>query len=338
VPYIVKRLISMAISIFLLAVVVFFAARVLPGDPARIRAGADATEELIARLRTEYGLDRPLFEQFGSYLGALLRGDLGTSTRTGGSVTAEFALFLPATLELSVTAFLIALILGVSLGTLAGSRAGRLPDLLVRGYTVLGTSMPIFWLSLLAVYFLAYQAQLFPSPIGRLPIGVRPPETVTGAYTLDALIAGDTALAGTAFQQLLLPALLLGVLNAVPIAKMTRSALIDSLASDFTRTARSFALPARRILLQDGLRNSAPTVITAAGLVAGHLIAGNIIVEQIFTWPGIGRYLATAIGQSDLDVVQGFVLIVGVGYIVINLIVDLLYTAADPRIKLGARP
>lgn len=329
-----RRALSCVVTITAMAVLVFFASRVLPGDPAVIRAGDDATPELVARIRTELGLDRPLYEQFLQFMQGLLRGDVGTSVRTGNPVAEDLLHFLPATLELSLVAFIIAIIIGVTLGTVAAVNERRWPDAAVRGVTAVGGSLPNFWLALLAIYMLVYTLDVFPSPVGRLPLGVSPPPRVTGLYTIDALIAGDGQLAMAALGQLALPALVLGVLSSVALARITRRAMIDALESGHTRAARGLNLSRRRILLQEGLRNALPTILTSMGFIAGHYIAGNIIIEQIFSWPGIGRYLSTAIGQSDLDVVQGFVILVGIGYVLINVVVDLLYSASDPRIDL----
>ncbi|MFB6395211.1 ABC transporter permease [Polymorphospora lycopeni] len=332
--YLLRRLLSSAITIAVMAVLVFFASRVLPGDPAVIRAGNDATPELIARIRAEHGLDLPLYEQFFHYVGGLLHGDLGTSVRTGNPVSADLLTFLPATLELSLLAFVVAVLIGVTVGTVAAARAGRWPDAVARGFTAVGGSMPSFWLALMAIFVLVYSLGLFPSPVGRLPLGTSAPPRHTGFLTIDALIAGDSALATSALAQLALPALLLGTLSSIALARITRTAMIDALSASHTRAARGLNLGRRHILLQEGFRNALPTIITSMGFVAGHLIAGNIIVEQIFSWPGIGRYLSTAISQSDLDVVQGFVIVVGVSYVLINLVVDLLYVVSDPRIDL----
>lgn len=333
--YVLRRIASSLITIGVLVVVVFLAARVLPGDPAKIRAGSDATPEMIEQLRVQYGFDRPMGEQFADYVSRLVRGDLGTSVRTGQPIVDELFGRLPATIELALAAFLIALVIGLILGTAAAVNRGGPLDAVIRGLAVIGTSIPAFWLALLAILVLVYTAGIFPSPMDRLPLGVSPPSHVTGLYTIDAVLVGDLGLAWTALRQLALPALLLGVLNSISILKITRSAMIDSLRSDYVRTARSFGFPERSVLWSDALRNALPPVITSVGLVAGHLIAGNIIIEQIFSWPGIGRYLNDALQQNDLEVVQAFVLVVGAGYVILNVLVDLLYSVVDPRIEFG---
>jgi peptide/nickel transport system permease protein len=333
--YSLRRIGSSLVTIAVMVCVVFLAARVLPGDPARIIAGNDATEEDIARVRGELGLDQPLIVQFGDYLSGILRGDLGDSIRTQQPVLDELMRRLPATLELALFAFLIAIVLGVGLGVLGATFRGTWIDGAVRGIAVVGTSIPSFWLALVGIMVLVYGLHLFPSPIDRLPTGVVPPPDITGLYVVDALLSGKTALAGVALRQLALPGILLGVLNAVSVLKITRASMVESLESDFVRTARTFGVPRRRLIFQDGLRSALPPVITSIGLVAGHLVAGNIIIERIYSWPGIGQYLSLAVESSDFPAITGFILLVGVGYVVVNLIVDFLYVAADPRIQIA---
>lgn len=335
--YVLRRVGSSLLTIALVALIVFFASRVLPGDPAVIRAGNDATPELIESIRAQYGLDRPLIEQFFSYAGSLLVGDFGTSIRTDRPVATELLGFLPATLELSLVALLISAMVGITAGVVAARWENRWPDAVVRGLTAFGGSMPSFWLSLLGIFALVYTLNLFPSPVGRLPLGTAAPPHVTGLLVLDSLLTGNFATAVAALGQLALPALILGMLSSVSLARITRAAMIDTLHAPHTRAARGLGLRPTSILVGEGVRNALPTIVTSLGLVAGHLIAGSIIVEQIFSWPGIGRYLATAITYSDLDVVQGYVILVAVAYVLINLTIDLLYTALDPRVKMGAR-
>ena len=333
--YLARRLASSAITIVLLALIVFLVARVLPGDPALIRAGSEASPQLIAEIRAQYGLDLPLYQQFLNYVSGLLRGDFGISIRTGGSVTRELLGYLPATLELSLAAFVVAAIVGVGAGTIASLYEGRWPDSIVRGFTALGGSLPAFWVSLLAISTLVYKFGVFPSPRGRLPRGITPPGSITGFYSFDAILSSDFGTARAALWQLALPALILGVLSSISLARITRGAMINALRAPNARAARGLNLRTTSIVFGEGMRNAIPTIITSLGLVAGHLIAGNIIVEQIFAWPGIGRYLSTAVSYTDLDVVQGFVIVVGIGYVMINVIVDVAYAAADPRIRLG---
>lgn len=333
--YVLKRLGISAITLFGLLVVVFTITRVLPGDAAAARLGPEATPQDIAALRAQYGLDRPLSTQFFDYLNKVLHGDLGRSVSTAQSVTTELLQRLPATLELSVLALVIAALIGFPLGFLGAVRQGTWLDACVRVYAVLGSSVALFWLGLLLVYFFFFQFHMFPAPVGRLPIGVQPPPHVTGFYLVDGLVTGHPDASWVAFNQLLLPALTLGLGAAAPILKMVRSAMIQTLSSDYVRAATALGVPRRTVLFVDALRNALLPVLTVLGIVVGYLIGGNVIVEFLFSWPGMGRYAYEGLQSNDLEVLQGFVIVVGAMYIVLNLLIDVLYSAIDPRIRVG---
>lgn len=335
--YLAKRVLISAGTILGIIVVVFFIVRVLPGDAAVVRAGPYATEESIEQIRDEFGLADPMHQQFTSYLGSVLQGDLGTSIRTEESVTSELLVRLPASLELAVYAVLLALVVGVPLGIMAAARRDGWLDRACRVFAVLGSSMALFWLGLLLIFVFFFKLRWFPGPIDRLAVGTAPPPTVTGFYTVDALLAGDLPLMGQAFHYLALPVITLGFVLSAPILKMVRAAMIDTLGSDHVRTARAMGVPPRQILLRDGFRNALLPVVTAIGLVFGFLLGGNIIVEYLFAWPGVGRYAFTAIQNNDLEALQGFVIVVGVLYVVLNVAIDMLYAWIDPRIRLGSK-
>lgn len=332
--YLGRRFGTALLSVVGVTVVVFIVSHVLPGDAAAARAGQYASPQQIAQIRAQYGLDKPILTQFASYLGGVAHGNLGTSIRTGQPVLGELMTRLPATLELSFAALVVALAVGIPLGALAAAKRGTAWDGIVRALTILISSTAVFWLGLMAIFFLCNQLQVFPSPIGRLPRGVNPPGHITGFYVLDALLEGNIGLAGTALRSLLLPALTLGLVTAAPVIKIVRSAMASALASDYVRTATAFAVPRRTILRQDAFRNSLLPVLTSIGIVAGYLIGGNIIIEQLFSWPGIGQFAYQSLQAHDLDAIQGFVLLVGVGYIALNFILDFAYAAADPRVEL----
>ena len=197
--------------------------------------------------------------------------------------------------------------------------------------------MALFWLGLLLIYFFFYRLGWFPPPVDRLPVSAVPPDRITGFYTIDALLRGDPGLAWTALKQLALPVITLGFVVTAPILKMVRQSMLEILDSDFVRTARAVGVPRREILLRDGFRNALLPVVTTLGIVFGYMIGGNIIVEFIFSWPGMGRYAYDAIQTNDLEALQGFVIVVGVVYVGLNVVVDLLYAWADPRIRLGGK-
>ncbi len=335
--YLTRRAVTTAFTLLGIVVVVFFVVRVLPGDAAVVRAGPYADAERLAQVREQYGLDRPLYEQFLSYLGGVVRGDLGTSTVSNQSVTSELMLRLMPSLELGLYAVLLACLIGIPMGVLAASRQGGWVDRLTRIGVITGSSMALFWLGLLLIYFGFYRLGWFPAPIDRLPVGVQPPPHLTGLYTVDALLTGKPGVAWTAARSLMLPVLTLTVVLVAPVMKMVRQSMIETLRSDYVRTARAMGVPERKVLLKDGLRNAMLPVITAIGIVFGYMLGGNIIVETLFAWPGIGRYAYQSIQNNDLEALQGFVILVGVMYVLLNVVIDLCYALIDPRIRMGAK-
>lgn len=333
--YITRRILSAGITVAGVVLVVFFVVRVIPGDSAALRAGPDADPAQIQAIRVRYGLDDPLWDQFRTYLGKVVRGDFGTSMRTDSSVTGELLARLPASLELALYSLIFAAILGFVLGLSAAALRGTAWDAVVRVIAVMGSSVAIFWLGLLAIYVFYYRLGFFPAPIDRIPLSAVPPPTVTGLFTVDALLAGDPVLAGQALGQVALPALTVGFVLAAPITKMVRSSVIESLSKDYVRTARSVGMPTRTILLKDGLRNAMLPIATTMGIVFGYMIGGNVIIESLFSWPGVGQYAYRAISAHDLDALQGFVIVVGLLYVTLNLLIDLSYLLIDPRVRLG---
>jgi ABC-type dipeptide/oligopeptide/nickel transport system permease component len=315
------------------AVVVFVITQLLPGDAARIQAGPYANQEQIDALRHELGLDRPLIAQFGTYIGDLFHFDFGTSSRTSQPVADELLKRLPASLELSLGALLVALIIGLAVGIVSASYPGKAIDSVGRGYTILSSSAASFWLALLAVLLFCNNLKWFPSPIGRLPRGYDPPTDITGSYAIDAVLTGNFTVAGVALRSLALPCIVLGFIAAPSIIKSVRASTISALSSDYARTARLFGYSRTSILFRDGLRNSLLPVLTTVGIVMGYLLGGNVIIEQIFSWPGIGQYAYQALKVHDLNALRGYALMVGTIYVLINAALDILYTVVDPRVE-----
>jgi dipeptide transport system permease protein len=316
-------------------IVVFFLLHIIPGNPAELRAGSLASEALIERYEREMGLNRPLIAQFADYVGALLQGDLGDSWRTDQPVREEIAKRLPATLELALTAFVAAMLMGLPLGILAAVYAGTWLDHAIRVFATFGASLALFWLALVSQHVFYYKLGWAPPPLDRLTIGMKEPPAVTGLLTIDSLLAGDWDTFRDALDHLWLPALTLAFVVSAPITKMMRAAMLDVLSTDFIRTARAVGVPMRQVILVDALRNAFIPVLTTSGIVFGYLMAGNVIVERVFSWAGIGQYAWNALVINDFNAVQGFVLLIAVVYVLINLIIDLAYGFIDPRIRLG---
>lgn len=331
--YLVSRALTALVSVFGIALVIFVVTQLLPGDPARVRAGQYATEEQIESLRVKFGLNQPVYVQLWDYFVGLFRLDLGDSTRTGQPVLSELMQRLPATLELSLAALLVALVIGVSLGVLSAANRDSWPDWISRGFAILASSTAVFWVALLAIVLFVNQLGWFPSPIGRLPREVTPPSHITGSYVLDSLLTGNFEVMLASVHVLVLPALILGVVASPSIIKVVRAATVRALESDYARTSRSFGYSPRSILFQDGLRNSLLPVLTTVGIVVGYLLGGNIIIEQLFSWPGIGQYAYLALQGNDLTSLRGFALLVGVVYVLLNTVLDILYTVVDPRVQ-----
>jgi len=331
---ILKRLLAALPNLVGVIVVTFLLTRAIPGDPAAYFAGASATQEAVAQIRQQLGLDKPLIEQFFRYVGDLARGDLGLSLTTGQPVLNELLTRLPASLELVLLSLLLACAIAIPLGVAAATRPGSWIDQLARLVTTAGVSLPTFFTGLLLAYVFYFLLGWAPSPLGRLDPMFSPPPTITGLYLIDAALAGDRALWWAAFKQLILPVLTMAIFVLAPIARMTRASMLSVLASDFVRTARASGLSRGTVLVRYALRNALLPVVTTLGMVFGFMIGSSVVIEKVFGWPGVGSYAIDALTASDYAPVQGFVLAMGILFVLLNLLVDVLYVVIDPRVKL----
>ncbi|HET9977760.1 MAG TPA: ABC transporter permease subunit [Burkholderiaceae bacterium] len=330
--FLLKRLALLVPTFFGITLVAFFLIRLVPGDPIEVMVGERRLDpEAHARLVTQMGLDQPLAVQYARYLGQTLAGDLGTSIVSREPVATEFAALFPATVELALAALVLAVAAGVTLGSVAALNRGRLVDQGVMGVATLGHSMPIFWWGL--VLIMVFSVDLGWTPVsGRIAIEYDI-EPRTGFMLVDALLSGEPGAFLSALRHLLLPALVLGTVPMAVIARMTRSSLLEVLRQDYLRTARAKGLSPTRVLVVHGLRNALIPVLTVVGLQTGTLLGGAVLTETIFSWPGIGKWLIDSIGRRDYPVVQAGILISALTFIAANLVVDLLYGVADPRIR-----
>lgn len=317
-------------------VISFVLTRALPGDPAAYFAGAAADEASIEEIRVALGLDKPLLQQFFIYLGELFRGDLGQSISTGQPVAADLANRLPASLELTLIALFVSCCVSIPLGVLAATRPGSLVDHFCRLLVTTGVSLPTFFTGILLIYIFYYLLGVAPSPLGRLDFIYIEPDHVTGFYLIDAAITGDWETWWGALKQLILPATTLALFTLAPIARMTRAAMLSALSSDFIRTARAAGLSRRKVLFGYAFRNALLPVVTTLGMVFSFTLGANVLVEKVFAWPGIGSYAVEALVVSDYAAVQGFVLAMAILFVLLNLMIDILYTAIDPRIGFNA--
>ena len=333
--YVLRRLGLALLTLCGVVVVVFIITRILPGNPAVVRLGPYAKPELLAQVEKEMGLDKPLPAQFVNYVSKLVRGDMGKSWRTGQPVQKDLAQRLPATLELALAAAAIAIITGLVLGILAAVFHNSWFDHVVRIFTIFGASTALFWLALVFVFIFYYKLGWAASPLGRLTVGIDSPTRITGMFVVDSVLSGNAAALKDSLHHLALPSLTLAFVVSAPITKIVRAAMLDQLNADYIRTAKTIGVPMREILWRDALRNAMVPVLTTIGIVFGYLMAGNVLVEMIFAWPGIGSYAWMALQNKDLEAIQGFVLLIAALYVGLNLLIDLLYSVIDPRIRLG---
>ncbi len=331
---ITKRLLGALPNLIGVIVVTFLLTRALPGDPAAYFAGGAATQEAIAQVRVQLGLDKSLPEQFFRYIGDLAHGELGTSLTTGQPVLDELLTRLPASLEMVLLALLLACAIALPLGVLAATRPGSWIDQLCRVVTTAGVSLPTFFTGLVLAYVFYFLLGWAPSPLGRLDPMWSPPPTVTGFYLIDAALAGDAALWWASFKQLILPVLTMAIFVLAPIARMTRASMLSVLGSDFIRTARASGLNRSTVLVKYALRNALLPVVTTLGMVFGFMLGSSVVIEKVFGWPGVGSYAIDALTASDYAPIQGFVLAMGMLFVLLNLLVDVMYTLIDPRVSL----
>jgi peptide/nickel transport system permease protein len=316
-------------------VVAFLITDTIPADPILTLLGdKTATENptAVAIYRHEWGFDQPLPVRYVIYLDHLVHGDLGRSVVTRRPVTQDIRDFWPATAELAIFAIAFAVLVGVPLGVLAAVHHGRLADAVARFIALSGSSIPVFWLALVAIQVFYVQLQIAPS-IGRLDIDLEPPQTITGMYTVDSLLTGNVTDFFNALAHLALPAIVLGANVMGLVSRMVRDSLLRTLNSDFVRTARSKGLPERRVVYVHALRNALIPTVTVVGLLFAQLLSGAVLTETTFAWPGLGRYIAKAAMGLDFSAIVSVTLLVAFVFIVINLIVDIGYGLLDPRIR-----
>nr|WP_209438096.1 ABC transporter permease [Mesobacillus selenatarsenatis] len=329
--YSVRRIFSLIPVLLGLSLIVFFMIRAIPGDPAQVILGQLATKEAIADLTRELGLDQPWYIQYFTYLGGLLTGDLGESLRTKSAISSEIWPYLAATMELSFVAMLIAIIIGVNAGIVSAWFQNSWFDYGAMIFALIGVSMPIFWLGLMEQWMFAINLDILPTS-GREEVR-NPVDAITNFYIIDTLIQGRTDQFVEVLKHLVLPAMALATIPMAIIARITRSTMLEVMRSDFIRTARAKGLSMFWVVYKHSLKNAIIPVLTIIGLQTGLLLGGAILTETIFSWPGIGRYIYEAINYRDYPVIQSGILIIALIFVMINLVVDLLYAAIDPRIK-----
>ena len=327
-----ERLLTLVLKLFGMAVILFIVTQVLPADPAAVAAGTDARPEQIEKIRQELGLDRPFHEQFITYISGLARGDLGKSLLTRRAVSDDLKLRFPATLELAILSGVVIVIFGVGLGIIAAVNAGNALDIFVRAFVVIGMAIPPFVLALVLQLIFAKWLDWFPLE-GRLHTLMAPPPYSTGLYTVDSALAGQWDIFWTSLRHLALPVAALALGRLAVGARFTRSGMLETLSQPYVRTARAKGLREKRVVLRHAFRNALIPVVTMLGIQIGFLLSGAVLVEVVFTWPGLGRYAVESVLSFDFYAVIGAALVIAVIFVVSNTIVDLLYVQLDPRIS-----
>jgi peptide/nickel transport system permease protein len=329
--YILKRLIQLIPVIIGVTIIAFSLIHIAPGDPARTMLGQHATEKELNEIRDKYGLDEPIYVQYGIWLNDVLHGDLGRSILTNNQVSDEIGERFPNTIELTIGAMLFAILIGGVAGIISASKQYSITDYTVMGVALFGISMPVFWLGIMLML-------VFGVWLGWLPIGGRidlliPFQRVTGFMVIDSIITGNFRAFVDVMRHLILPSLALGTIPMAMIARVTRSSMLEVLRQDFIRTERAKGLSETVVIYKHAVRNAMVPVVTVIGLNFGLLLAGAILTETVFSWPGVGRLVVEAVYERDYPLVIGCILVFAIVFVVVNLITDILYTYIDPRIK-----
>ena len=313
------------------SIVVFFMVRAIPGDPAQIILGQQATQEQVQQLRVHMGLDKPVIVQYALFLKDAVTGNLGESIATGRPVTTELLVRFPATLELTAFAMLVAILVGVPVGVISAVKQYSILDKVTSVIALAGISMPIFWLAMILIVIFGVKLELLPFP-GRLSSGLSI-QAFTGLVLVDSLLSGNFAGFWDGLKHLIMPALALGTIPMAVVMRMTRSSMLEVMNEDYVRTARAKGVVPWRVVFKHALRNAMLPTVTVIGLQVGLLMGGAIVTETIFSWPGVGQIAYESINRRDYAMIQGVVLYGALLFVLVNLLVDILYAVLDPRVR-----
>lgn len=330
--FIFRRLGGLVFVIFGVSLLTFFLAQLVPADPVAAALGSNARNAQIEAYRQQLGLDQPVVMQYAIYMGRLVQGDLGNSIRTRRAVADDLRDFLPATIELTLAALFVTIVIGIPLGILAALNRNTVIDGGARILALIGGSMPIFYIGLVLLGIFYRQLQWLPGP-GRLDSTVQPPAHITGLFTVDALLTGNWPVFVNASAHLILPAITLGLFSTAVLLRMTRSSMLEMLGQDYVRTAKAKGLSERLVVGRHVFKNALPPILTIIGILFGSLLSGAVLTETIFNWPGIGRYATTSVTTLDYPAVMGVALVAAVIYPLVNTLVDIGYSVIDPRVR-----
>jgi peptide/nickel transport system permease protein len=331
---IARRLLLMLPLMVGMTLIAFVVSHSVPADPVAAHLGQRSMEDpvIVAAFRAQWGLDKPLPEQYLTYLRNLVQGNLGVSIRTHMPVTEDLGRYLPASAELAIIATLVGILVGIPFGIVSAVRRKQWVDNLIRGVSLLGVSSPVFWLGLVGLYVFYFRLGWLPGP-GRLDVGMPEPSHLTGMYTIDSLLTGNWPALVSSVRHLLLPGLVLASVYIGLVTRMTRSSMLEVLLADYVRTARGKGLRERSVIYRHALGNALIPTITVLGLAFGDILAGTVLTETIFSWPGIGRYAYQSAVTLDFPAIMGVSLLIAAVFITVNLATDLAYVMLDPRLR-----
>ena len=330
--YALKRLLSIIITLIGLSVVIFTVSRIAPGDPAKLAAGPDATEEMVQVIRKEFQLDKPLVVQYVNYMKGLIRGDFGRSIKTRHQVWEDIKLFLPATFELVFVSIGFSILLGILFGVLSAVYRDTWIDHSARFFSVTGVAIPMFWMGIMLQLLLAAKFHLLPIG-GRLDTMLNPPPAITRFFLIDSLMTGNWAVFKNALSHILLPAFVLSFPALASITRINRAEMLEVLHRDFVLNEKAQGVPERMIIAKYALKNALIPTLTMIGLRYGWMLGGTILVETVFDWPGIGNYAVGAAVYSDFQPVMAVTIVLGLNFMIANLLVDIGYGFLDPRVR-----
>jgi len=318
-----------------ISLLTFFISNAIPGDPARLIAGQFAPLDVVAALRHKLGLDLPLYQQYFRYMGRLFHGDFGSSLYTQQPVITDLKKYFPATLELTLFAMLVTVVIGIPLGVLSAHKRNKWQDHFSRFFSLIGIAMPSFWLGMLFLLLFYLKWGILPGG-GRIGEGMSAPTHITGLFTVDSVLTGNWPDFFSSLIHLILPGVTQAIVTIGMITRMTRSSMLEVLQSDYIRTAFAKGVSEQRMLYGHALRNGITPVFTLLGMIFGYSLGGSVLVETVFGWPGVGRYAVNAISYLDFSAIMGVTLMIALLFIVVNLIVDIFYHVIDPRLGFDA--
>jgi len=335
---IAQRILLMFPLMIGMTLIAFVVSHSVPADPVAAHLGQRSMEDptIVAAFRQQWGLDKPLPEQYLSYLRNLVQGNLGVSIRTHMPVAEDLGRYLPASAELAVMATGVGIVLGIPFGVVSAVNRNRWIDHIVRGVSLLGVSSPVFWLGLIGLYVFYFRLGWLPGP-GRLDVGMPEPTHLSGMYTLDSLLTGNWSAFVASVRHLVLPGMVLASVYLGLVTRMTRSSMLEVLSADYVRTARGKGLRERAVIFRHALGNALVPTITILGLAFGDILAGTVLTETIFSWPGIGRYAYQSAVTLDFPAIMGVSLLIAVVFITVNLVTDVAYVVVDPRLRRASR-